>query len=77
MTLHETGHFVTAMIVGAKEISLHHNYVISNSDNLTLTARIFEKTAGPIVSLIIGILFHIISLKQKKQNMLFVFNLYI
>ncbi len=76
MTLHEAGHFVAAMIVGAKEISLHHNYVISNSDNLTLSARIFEKAAGPIVSLIIGILFHIICLKQKKRNMLFLFNLY-
>jgi hypothetical protein len=76
MTFHETGHYIAAMLTGAKEISLHHNYVMSNSDDLSLTAKIFEKAAGPLVSLFIGILFHIFCMKQTKRNLLFLFKLY-
>ncbi len=76
MTLHELAHFVAAIMVGAKEIVLHHNSVSANTGDLSLNSKIFIKAAGPIVSLLIGILFHYICSKQAKRDMLFLFNLY-
>jgi len=76
MTLHECGHFIASVIVHAKEVSLHHNYVMHNSDSLSLTNNIIIKAAGPLLSLFIGILFHFICSKQSKRNLLFLFNLY-
>ncbi len=76
MTLHELAHFIAAIMVNAKEIALHHNSVSANTEALSLANKIFIKAAGPIVSLLIGILFHYICSKQTKRDMLFLFNLY-
>ncbi len=76
MTLHECGHFVTAFYLHAQNLSLHHNYVDYAEDNLSTTYKIAIAAAGPIVSLLIGMLFHFICSKQTKRNLLFLFNLY-
>ena len=76
MTLHESGHFVACLMVHAHGISLHHNYVSNLDYGLSASAVIFIKGAGPLVSLLIGMVFQIIVSKQMKRNLLFLFNLY-
>jgi hypothetical protein len=76
MTLHELGHFIAAILVHAKEAVLHHNYVSDEAGDLPLRQIIFIKGAGPLVSLVIGMLFHLICSRQDKRNLLFLFNLY-
>ncbi len=76
MTLHEFGHFVVGFFVHTKDLVLYHNYVADNPDELSLMKVIFIKAGGPLVSLIIGMLFQFICSKQSKRNLLFLFNLY-
>ena len=68
MTLHECGHFVTAFYLQAQNLSLHHNYVDYAEDNLNTNYKIAIAAAGPIVSLLIGMLFHFICSKQTKKK---------
>ncbi len=76
MTLHECGHFITAILVNATGVSLHHNYVTDNDESVTLASNLLVKGMGPAVSLIIGITFHILCKKQTQRNLLFLFKLY-
>jgi hypothetical protein len=76
MTLHECGHFIAAILLHAKGIELHHNYVSANTSEMSRASSIFFAGTGPIVSLALGLLFHFICSRQKKRNMLFLFNLY-
>ncbi len=76
MTLHEFGHFFASIIVQAKGISIHHNYVSNIDAGLSRQSILFIKSAGPFVSLAIGMLFHFICTLQTKRNTLFLFNLY-
>ncbi len=76
MTLHEFGHYFTSILVNAKGISIHHNYVSNIDDGLPLKSILFIKGAGPFVSLVIGIVFHIVCSEQKKRNFTFLFMLY-
>jgi hypothetical protein len=76
MTLHEFGHFFASIAVHAKGISIHHNYVSNIDEGLALKSILFIKGAGPLVSLIIGIGFHLACSEQKKRNFTFLFKLY-
>lgn len=76
MTLHEFGHFFASIITQAKGISIHHNFVSNSNDGLSLQSILFIKSAGPLVSIVIGMLFHLICALQVKRNTLFLFNLY-
>jgi len=76
MTLHEFGHFFASIIVGAKGISIHHNYVLNIDQGLQLGSILLIKAGGPLVSLIIGIIFHAVCSQQKERNLYFLFNLY-
>jgi hypothetical protein len=76
MTLHEFGHFFAAILVHAQQISIHHNYVSTLEEGLPLAKNLFIKAAGPLVSIMIGILFHRVCSRQTKRNLLFLFNLY-
>ena len=77
MTLHELGHFVAAILIHAKDVTLHHNYVSTGTTDMSLPGAVFYAAAGPLVSLLIGVVFHLICTLQKKRNMLFLFNLYL
>ena len=77
MTLHELGHFAAAILIHAKNVTLHHNYVSTETTDMSLSGAIFYAAAGPIVSLLIGACFHLVCSLQKKRNMLFLFNLYL
>jgi hypothetical protein len=76
MTLHEFGHFVAAILVHAKQISLHHNNETNIDAGLPLIRALLIKGAGPLVSLITGLLFHYLCSRQTTRNMLFLFKLY-
>jgi hypothetical protein len=76
MTLHEFGHFFAAAIIHAKGICIHHNYVFNADEGLPLKSILFIKAAGPLVSLTIGIVFHLVCSRQKKRNLSFLFRLY-
>lgn len=76
MTLHELGHFIAGHLVDGKDITLYHNYVSDNSDDLTMNEVLFVKAAGPLVSLFIGIIFQLICAKLSNRNLTFLFYLY-
>ena len=76
MTLHEFGHYFAAILVHAKGISIHHNYVSNIDEGLPLKNILLIKGAGPLVSLIIGVFFHIACSLQKRRNTAFLFKLY-
>jgi hypothetical protein len=77
ITLHEFGHFIAAILIHAKSVVLHHNYVSVEKTSFTLSQSVFYAGAGPFVSLLIGVCFHFICSWQKKRNLLFLFNLYL
>ena len=76
MTLHEFGHFFASILVHAKQISIHHNYTSNVDDGLSLKSTLLIKATGPLVSLIIGVVFQFICSRQTKRNLLFLFHLY-
>jgi len=76
MTLHEFGHYFASIIVHAKGISIHHNYTSNIDEGLSLKNILFIKGAGPLASLIIGIVFHFACSEQKSRNPGFLFKLY-
>ena len=76
MTLHEFGHFFASILVHAQQISIHHNYTSNSGEGFSSVSTLIIKGAGPIVSLIIGILFHFFCSHQVKRNILFLFGTY-
>ncbi len=74
MTIHEGGHFITAILMQSKEIILYHNYV--RNTPLSINREVVIASAGPLISLGIGMLFHLLCALQKKRNILFLFMLY-
>jgi hypothetical protein len=77
MTLQELGHFAAAILIHAKNVTLHHNYVSTQTVDMPLAQDIFYAGAGPFVSLLIGVCFHFVCSRQKKRDTLFLFNLYL
>lgn len=75
-TLHELAHFVAAIYFHSSEISLHHNYVQHDMSALSLPARLTIAAAGPLFSLLIGIVFQLICSAYLKRNLLFLFYLF-
>ena len=76
MTLHELGHFAAAILVHAKNVTLHHNFVSTDLSAMPTSHAVFYSGAGPLVSLLIGLCFHLVCYRQKKRGLFFLFNLY-
>jgi hypothetical protein len=76
MTLHEGGHFMAAVFFHAKEVVLYHNYTSYKMEELSLTAQLLTVAAGPLFSLLLGIVFNILCSIYSKRNLLFLFLLY-
>jgi hypothetical protein len=76
MTLHEFGHYFASVIVHAKGVSIHHNYTSNIDEGLPLKSILIIKGAGPLVSLMIGILFNLACRVQKRRDLSFLFKLY-
>src|SRR5258705_13880450 len=76
MTLHEGGHFMAAVFFHAKEVALYHNYTAYKIEELSGTAQIITVAAGPLFSLVLGIVFNILCSLYSKRNLFFLFLLY-
>lgn len=76
MSLHECAHYIIAWLNHASNLTLHHNYVNYDETTLSINQRISIAAAGPIISLLIGIIFHLIVSKYKTPNLLRLFFLF-
>lgn len=65
MTLHECGHFCVAIFLGYPAV-LHHNYVTYGE--ITKSHNIITALAGPLVSLLIGVVFNIIMNRKRLKG---------
>jgi hypothetical protein len=75
-TLHELGHFVAAIVLHSKDVTLYHNYVQHDASSISMTSRLIIASAGPLISLFSGLLFHIACANYKQRNILFLFMLF-
>ncbi|MEZ4879794.1 MAG: hypothetical protein R2801_06495, partial [Chitinophagales bacterium] len=66
--IHEFGHYIVAQYFGFHP-SLHHNYVNFNETIGTDTQNTIVAAAGPIISLIQGIIALIIAIKIIKPSL--------
>ncbi len=67
--IHEFGHAIIGLINGSKPI-LHHNYVEHlNSNNLLLLQKVSISLAGPLISLIQGLLIGSLFIKTQKHSL--------
>ena len=74
--VHELGHFSTALLFHSKDVILYHDYVQHDTSELQIAERILIAAAGPLVSLLVGLLFHFICSKYQDRNVLFLMFLY-
>jgi hypothetical protein len=75
-TLHELGHFIAAIVLHSKDVTLYHNSVQHDASSIPMTSRLMIASAGPLVSLLTGLLFHFVCAKYKQRNLLFLFLLF-
>lgn len=75
-SLHESGHFVSAILLHATDISMHHNYVRHDTSTIPMSSQLLIASAEPLMSLFIGILFQLICRFFSKRNLLFLFFLF-
>lgn len=75
-TLHELGHFVAAITLHSKDVTLYHNYVQHDASSIAMTSRLIIASAGPLISLLFGLLFHFVCAHYKQRNILFLFMLF-
>ena len=75
--MHESGHFIAAILLGAKDVTLYHNAVSGGESGIPLWAVIVIKAAGPLASLCVGIGFHLLSAMRKSRDQMFLFFVYL
>jgi hypothetical protein len=66
MSLHEFGHFIAAIFYNAKPI-LFHNSVNYNDKEVGSLANIFIAAAGPVMSLLVGLIFQSLASPKRKN----------
>jgi hypothetical protein len=66
MSLHEFGHFIAAIFYNVKPI-LFHNSVNYNEKAVGTLANIFIAAAGPVISLLIGLIFQSLASPKIKN----------
>lgn len=75
-TLHELAHFISAIMLHSKDVYLFHNYVKHDASDISMTSHLIIAGAGPVFSLITGLIFHYICSVYKKRNLPFLFHTY-
>ncbi len=65
--IHESGHFISYLLAGAQP-ELFHNYVQTSDNTLSLQIKIIAAMAGPVISLLQGIIFTMLVVKNQKNN---------
>jgi hypothetical protein len=74
--IHEGAHAVMGKVFGLTPV-LHHNYVSSNSETASHLAQIMVPAAGPVMSLIQGIIFLFFLRTREKKTLLSLFYLWL
>jgi hypothetical protein len=74
--IHEFGHFLSYLVFGANPI-LYHNYAQTDDQGLSLFVIVISALAGPVISLIQGIIFGIITSSEKKNKAVNLFFLWL
>ena len=75
-TLHELGHFVAAIVLHSEDVTLYHNSVEHDPSAISMASRLVIASAGPLISLLSGLLFHFACAGYKQRNILFLFMLF-
>lgn len=75
-TLHELGHLVAAIILHSEDVTLYHNSVEHDPSAISMASRLMIASAGPLLSLLSGLLFHFVCANYKQRNILFLFLLF-
>jgi hypothetical protein len=65
--IHEGGHFIAYLFLGAKPV-MYHNYVITTDHTISNSVKIIAALAGPVTSLIQGIIFWILIKNESGRN---------
>jgi len=65
--IHEFGHYVSYWLFGA-DPTLFHNYVQTPDQPLTIPVRVISALAGPVVSLVQGIVFGLVVSRREKNT---------
>lgn len=74
--LHQSGHFLMAKWVGLPDISMHHNYVNFDDSQVSNLHKVLVNGAGPLLSLLTGIIFQFLCLGRLKRDLVFMFQNY-
>ena len=65
--VHESGHFISYLVFNAQPV-LHHNYVLADGSDLSVMAKSISAMAGPVISLLQGILFLLIVRNRQSHS---------
>ncbi len=74
--LHEFGHYLMAKYHQASDLRIHHNYVSYDSTTLSSSQLLTIAAAGPMLSLIIGLVFHWVCSHMKARKLPYLFCLF-
>jgi hypothetical protein len=74
--LHQSGHFLMAKWVGLPDVSMHHNYVNFDDSQVSNLHKVLVNGAGPLLSLLTGIIFQFLCLGRLKRDLVFMFQNY-
>lgn len=75
--LHEFGHYFTALAVGIPNVTIYHNYTLFDNSSVSELNRLLVSSAGPLVSLLIGIIFQWACKGRTKKDLVFMFQNYL
>jgi len=71
--LRESAHFIMALLLNATDIRMYHNGVSYYSASVSDLNNLLINGAGPIISLLLGIVFQAMCLHRLKKDLVFMF----
>ncbi len=74
--IHELGHFIAAVLLHSSDVTLYHNYVQHDSSQLAQNSRLAIAAAGPLISLLTGIVFYLVCRKTEHPKFITLFYIY-
>lgn len=77
MTVHECGHYIAARYFHAAGTKFFHNYVDFDESSVGFVQRLCIAGAGPLISLLMGVLFHLFCKRAAIKKYGYLFMLYL
>jgi membrane-associated protease RseP (regulator of RpoE activity) len=74
--IHEFGHYLSYSLSGANP-TIFHNYVQADDQQISINAKIISALAGPVISLLQGIVLGIVVSKKRKNTAIYLFYLWL